>query len=284
MKKSIFIIILILLFALIIGLSLNRKKITTESKASWDICRCFDPTHCYEDQCTRNVVKAPNVCYDYPDDGPLPMDASPLCTHIPPCCIDMVERNNSQICCWIERAFCLPSQCKQLTNNRDNCGWYWSDHGIPGYGCTTVNQPVIQPTTIPSPTLKPTKPFAPTATSIPPSSSVAKPTLLPTNTTTVVPIIKPTQTSTPLNINSQPTNKQSVEKQSAPFQSPSLNIPIIKLETRDFIIKLAERGKITGYKIKYEASKILDIPKIIFLRLTYYDRLLEDTINGFFLK
>lgn len=262
-------VILILFLTLLIGLSLTSQKISFKSKAAWDTCRCFDPNHCYEDQCTRNVVKSPNVCYDYPDDGPLPMDGSPLCTHTPPCCTDMVARNNSQICCWIERAFCLQSQCKQLTRNHDHCGWYWSNHGIPGYGCTGLNQTPIPPTNPPT-----QPPASPTSTPVP---TQFYPTQFPTPTRFNQPTYSPPQNPTGRPVYQPPTT---IHQPTA--NKPTFSLPYIKFTGLTKQINMS--WKKINQTISFQVQKTLDIPERLFWKIIYYDRLLESKINQLFLK
>ena len=210
----------------------QSNKITNlQTKAAAAGCQCSDLSHCYPDMCSRNPNKLASVCSDFPNDGPHPGTIDPyFCTTSPDCCTDLANQHDAYKCCWIERGFCRPDQCQQITGNKGKCGWYWSFHytddpnGIGtntknGYGCMigdseatmrpkygptagTTNTPVlpsqtpaITNTPIPSNSITPTN----TPSSTTPTGTVTplSPTITSQVTMTQTPTLTPRPTATP---------------------------------------------------------------------------------------
>lgn len=224
-KVLIFLYILFLLFS-----HFNNKSFAIEG------CFCGPNSSCYSDGCTRKTIKgdgsidynlcgsagcggAYNACYK--------TDSVEVnryfCLEQPPCCEEMVRRNNPEACCWPERGYCHPNYCEKVSRP-EKCGWYWRWHdNIPdlmrslnGYGCvrgTSPNslEPVyglpkiasdgFSPSLLPSFNPTPTKQitFQPTDTIIPTPSFIRIPTdiIIPTPVTPPIYTPPPIYTYTP---------------------------------------------------------------------------------------
>ncbi len=216
-----FIVFLLVLTFLTASYSQSSKNTNLQTKAAAAGCQCSDSSHCYPDMCSRDPNKLATVCSDFPNDGPQPGTIDPyFCTTPPDCCTDLASLHDAYKCCWIERGFCRPDQCQQITGNKGKCGWYWGFHdgntNTPdGYGCMigdseATMRPKYGPTASPTSTpILPTQTPAITNTPIPSSSitptntpASSTPTgtvtpLSPTNTPQVTVTIAPTVTSRP---------------------------------------------------------------------------------------
>ncbi len=212
------------------------------------------------------------------------------------------------------RAYCLPSTCNQLPSGkayRGGCNWYWSFHGgdtdsPQGYGCMigpeNAMRPICggggNPTQPPNPTRKPTPRPSPTPYNYPTTSptSFLTPTLGPNptepentpepNPTEIIPTNEP-QALFPTTSNPQGQSPPAsslfpnpieiigniigtiFEKKSSPTQSPFTS-PIIP----------PQLIPTTTASINQNAPKSLDLFSYLFEKVTYYDNLLNQTINN----
>lgn len=229
-------------------------------------CFCNANSSCYADGCTRKTIKNDNTidyglcvsggcsepysaCYkaadvEHTNIGPY------YCVSQPPCCADMVARNDPEACCWPERGFCHPTSCAKVTRP-EKCGWYWTFHdGMTnreqGYGCVkglNANSLIpnfgiplgvpggnitVVPTRAPlSPTARPTQvspqvptaPFAATETPVP---TFAAATIIPTT------IFFPTTENTDANKTATP--QDVFIRKKAQQMKNNMKIAIIKSE------------------------------------------------------
>ncbi|MFA9288369.1 MAG: hypothetical protein ACEQSA_00620 [Weeksellaceae bacterium] len=215
-SKRIFLSLIVVIAGIAVASFLARDLLlsATKTKAAGttNSCTCDDPNKCYPDGCTRDPVRAPDVCAELPsvyDAAELTGQDGLFCTVGPPCCDAMVARRDTRACCWPERAACTPQQCAAAGGDQRNCGWWWKYHdgytnGATGYGCMIGDSPETmrpinggqapQPTTPPQPT------SAPQPTN-PPQQPTSIPTTRPQVTTFLPPVIQtliPQQpTSTP---------------------------------------------------------------------------------------
>jgi len=288
----------------------------SKSTYAIDGCFCGNGSSCYSDGCTRKPMKADgtidyglcgsagcggayNCCYNTDS-----VDANRyFCTQQPPCCAEMVKRNDPEACCWPERGYCHPFYCSKVSRP-EKCGWYWSFHGEmsgrpQGYGCTKGTsaadlQPVFglpagvpggggtQPTAPPQPTsiptIRPTQYIPPTdmPTSIPtqyvpPPTTYIPPVVQPTNFN----IIAPTQYVPPVNNPVYPTTAPNNTSISFPsFALPSLTFPTINTEP----LKISARNTIV------QSEKVLNIPSEAIGKITQLDNSLETMIKGWIEK
>lgn len=251
-----------------------------------DGCFCSESSSCYPDGCTRKTIKsdgsidyglcgsagcngAYNCCYNTDS-----VDANRyFCTQQPPCCAEMVKRNDPEACCWPERGYCHPFYCEKVSRP-EKCGWYWSFHGEmsgrpQGYGCTKGTsaadlQPVygLPPgvggaTTVP--TRKPTQ-YIPPPTAIPtiiPPTTVPSPYLIPTVIPLIIlPTISPTQYIPPT---------LAVFPTVNPSPAPSsFNVAPLKLGLKNSIV---------------QSEKILNVPAEAVNKIVQVDLVIENTIN-----
>ncbi|MCL4374621.1 hypothetical protein M1523_02030 [Patescibacteria group bacterium] len=267
-------------------------------------CFCGANSSCYSDGCTRKTIKgdgsidynlcgsagcggAYSACYqatdvEYTEVGKY------FCTQQPPCCKDMVERNDPEACCWPERGFCHPYFCAQVSRP-EKCGWYWTFHdGMTnreqGYGCMKgpdanhltpnfglppgvpgAGQPTTPPTT--APTATPTKTAvattAPTHSPITTSSPTVKP-----GTASPNPTNRPAMTI--------PTGAVADQNTTQTNDHIAINNPL-----QNFVIKLPQ-SQIIKERMKIAAvssAKILDLPGYLAGKIINLDRQLENFIN-----
>lgn len=278
------------------------------TKAAIPGCFCDGSSSCYSDGCTRKTIKADgsidyglcgsagcggayNCCYNTDS-----VDANRyFCTQQPPCCADMVARNDPEACCWPERGYCHPFYCSKVSRP-EKCGWYWSFHGEmsgrpQGYGCTKGTsaadlQPVFglppgvggtQPTTPPQPTSVPTRPPAPTPTQYIPPTSI--PTSIPTQytpppTTYIPPVSQPTHFNIAPTQYIPPTDNPVVYPTTPPpnsFSLPSLSLPVINTEP----LKRSAKNTII------QSEKVLNMPAEAVNIVTQLDNSLEVTLSRF---
>lgn len=287
------------------------------SKNIWAIegCFCGSGSSCYPDGCTRKTIKndgsidynlcgsagcggAYNACYDTNS-----VDANRyFCLEQPPCCEEMVRRNDPEACCWPERGYCHPEYCKQVSRP-EKCGWYWQWHdNIPewmarpyGYGCVRgTSRENMEPvfglpkiagggsTPTSKPTIIPTQ--KPTEISVPTKQPTPTTLLIPTERnqpTKIVP--SPTRFNLPINT---PTTLPSTSFPSSFFPSPTKSIPMVTPFNSNFkenlitalqnIIKEVEQVRI---KAKIATKKIAEPQKKIFLKAKEMDQKLENYLN-----
>lgn len=285
-----------------------------------DGCFCNKKSSCYSDGCTRKTIKdngsidyslcgsagcggAYNACYDTNS-----ISANRyFCIEQPPCCEDMVRRNDPEACCWPERGYCHPDYCKKITR-KEKCGWYWQWHDVPdlmsrpyGYGCVRgksaeTMEPVfglpkiIQDTVVPTVTIKPT----------------LEPTRVITNqpinyiSPTTKPLIFPSFTPTPFinKITEVPIYVLSPTIKDVPIFFPNFIKPSIdevsqqrfftqetdfKIDTKDIFLKsfiqLQSNLRIFIYNKKQEIQLIIAPLKKLFYQLKKIDKNLEDYLN-----
>lgn len=183
-----------------------------------------------------------------------------------PCCEEIKKTGDPGACPWPQRGYCTDAQCASIPPdvNRQRCGGprnVWCnlcrDNKCPGYGGSS---PPSQPTPPPKPTSPP-----PTNTPIPP------PTGRPTYTPTIKPlptagqIFKPIEFPTPQTRETIPTTSY----YSQPFSLPKLKLPEFKIDSR-----------LRGSDIYRQSAKVPGSFEYLFRRITYYDKLLENTINS----
>lgn len=214
------------------------------------------PTFC-QDQCTGR-----NRC-DYESTSAVPGDPN----YNDPCCQELAKTGSAYACAWPQRGYCTDSQCNAITGNRERCGGprhSWCnkciDNNCPGYSASP------SPTTVPPP--------PPTPTSVEPiPTEYAVPTIKPTTTPIrpvnpflpfpTVPLVIPTSESFQ-NYNQQPI----INPEQINF--PNIQLPQFKLPS--FHFSVGQLNQIT--------QKPLGFFEYLFDRVTYYDRLLESTINS----
>ncbi|NCO89273.1 hypothetical protein AUK04_03480 [Candidatus Roizmanbacteria bacterium CG2_30_33_16] len=264
------------------------------SYASIPGCFCDASSSCYPDGCTRKPIKndgtvdyglcgsagcggAYNCCYDTNS-----TDANRyFCTQQPPCCLDMVARNNPEACCWPERGYCHPFYCQQVSRP-EKCGWYWSYHeGWSerefGYGCTKGTsaanlQPVFGlPAGISGgqPTTSPTQP--PQPTNIPPTS--IPPTAIPTPTKIIIPTTIPTRAT------NFPTYPPLINPTKI---MPTASLPQVTFGINAFISSINNsiaNIKISIAKTAIASKKILDLPSYAGNKILSLDQHLEMFMN-----
>jgi len=224
----------------------------------------------------------PNVCYSDCSRsfnlGGCPQDSYPDSTYLHNYCYKEAEccKHGAMECCWAERKYCLPKSCGFSQKNGCSNGWgddfptgclnapIRSDGELPmdkngnKIGATASPQPTSQPqpTSAPQPTSLPQPTQAPAPTSARQPTSAPQPNnpfptqiqVFPT-TETFFPTPAPSQSTIPL------------------FSLPKFNLPSINLN-------------FNKQKINEAAAKPLDFFGYLFERITYYDRLLEQTINN----
>lgn len=265
-------------------------------------CFCDSSSSCYSDGCTRKTIKSDNAidyglcgsagcggayscCYDTNS-----VDANRyFCTQQPPCCFDMVARNDPEACCWPERGYCHPFYCNQVSRT-EKCGWYWVYHGGAsenGYGCTKGTS---------SENLKPIygipagvpggQPTQPPPTSIPPTTqpTVIPPTSIPTPTTVII----PTYAAQPTNPPTRPPIINPTQVPRKPTTSPSLQPTNTELPINigNGVFQSKINNSITDLKINIiktaiASKKVLDLPKYAGNKIISLDQQLEIYINNF---
>jgi hypothetical protein len=214
-----------------------------------------------------------------------------LCINEPPCCAEIINTHDAFSCEWPTRGWCQPSTCSQIEGKGQKCGWYWVFHdandndyklgtnGVNGYGCMIgATEQTMRPRCGPQasivPTIQPTIPPQPTS---PPQSTQA-----PEPTTAFQPTSQPPPNNPfPTQIQVFPTNTMFMPTL-PPSQSPSF--PSFSFPNLPKIIFPAIKLNFDRQKIKEEAAKPLGFFEYLFERITYYDRLLEQTINDKFKK
>jgi len=206
-----------------------------------------------------------------------------LCTNEPPCCAEIRNTHDAFACEWPTRGWCQPSTCSQIEGKGQKCGWYWVFHdandndyklgtnGINGYGCMIgATEQTMRPRCGPQASIVPTQ--------IPPTTPL-QPTSQPQPTQAVAPTLAPQPTSAPSPNNPFPTQIQvfPTTKTFFPTSTPNQSsIPLFSLPKFSFpTIKL----NFNKQKINDGAAKPLDFFRYLFEGITYYDRLLEQTIN-----
>jgi len=272
------------------------------TKAAIPGCFCGGSSSCYSDGCTRKTIKADgsidyglcgsagcggayNCCYD--TNG---VDVTKyFCIQQPPCCADMVARNDPEACCWPERGYCHPFYCNQVSRP-ERCGWYWSFHGEwsgreLGYGCTKGTsdadlKPVYGlPAGVPGAT-HPTSPPQPTKIPTAKPTQYIPPTVIPTSiptqytpppTTYIPPPSQPTNFNIAPTQYIPPTNSQVIHPTSPPssFSLPSLSLPVINAEP----LKRSAKNTII------QSEKVLNIPSEAVNKITQLDSSLEAIIK-----
>lgn len=213
---------------LFLGFLIINTFFVTLVSASPEGCFCNSLSSCYPDGCTRKTITNDgsinyDLCRDSGCNGAYAACyntsnaevARTFCIQQPPCCADMVKRNDRQACCFPEIGFCHPYFCNQVGNAGNvGCGHYWEYHDnapdwmAKGYGCVIgtsaeslkpifglpqgvpgANAPI--PTDTPYPTSIPTE----IPVDLPTNSPVYTPTTIPTAyippTQYVFPIISP---------------------------------------------------------------------------------------------
>lgn len=291
-------------------------------------CFCGSGSSCYPDGCTRKTIKADgsidyglcgsagcggayNCCYDTNS-----TDANRyFCTQQPPCCTEMVQRNDPEACCWPERGYCHPFYCNQMSRP-EQCGWYWRWHSnapdmmARGYGCiigtteqnmhplyglppgvpgggnqpTPTNRP--QPSATPRPQNTPTR----TPTNRPQPTTPQFPTNPPLNPTN--PPVNPTNppvnpTNPPLNQNIPPLTNPPMQNQNqfAPTVPPQQNEPtqsrsILSLPQIQMPVVNLEPLKVAARKTIIAAEKPLSLFEQLFYFAANLDQSLENYITN----
>jgi len=282
------------------------------TKAAIPGCFCGGSSSCYSDGCTRKTIKADgsidyglcgsagcggayNCCYD--TNG---VDVTKyFCIQQPPCCADMVARNDPEACCWPERGYCHPFYCNQVSRP-ERCGWYWSFHGEwsgreLGYGCTKgtsdadlkpvyglpagvpgATHPTSPPQPTKIPTAKPTQYIPPTVipTSIPTQYTPPPTTYIPPTVPPVVPTSPPSQFTIPTN---PPLPTQMPTVFTAPkqgFAFPSWKLPVLNTEP----LKIIAKSTII------QSEKVMNIPSEATNKIIQLDSSLEFAITSFIQK
>jgi len=202
--------------------------------------------------------------------GPDPTYLHNYCYHEADCC-----KQDAMACCWAERKYCLPKSCGFSQKNGCSNGWgddfptgclnapVGSDGELPmdrngnKIGATSTPQPTSQP----QPTSAPQPTSPPQPTQVPAPTSARQPTSVPPSNNpfpTQTQIFPTTETFFPTS-----TPNQSIIPS---FSLPKFNLTSINLN-------------FNKQKINEAVAKPLDFFRYLFEEITYYDRLLEQTIN-----
>jgi hypothetical protein len=267
-------------------------------------CFCDESSSCYPDGCTRKTITADgtvnsdlcktagcggayNACYEAGG-----VETSEVgryfCIQQPPCCKDMVEKNDPHACCWPERGFCHPYLTCSKIDNQQQCGWYWEYHdgasnSQQGYGCargTAGNlQPIFGlPAGVPGGQATATQ----TPTHAPTTIPTTRPTIIPTeipiqtnNFPTNPPIINPT--NIPAAELDFPTSNNSTSP--VDFPSPiTIGISHIRILVDDSVTNI----KVLALDTIVASEKTLDLPNSLGKNILSRDQQLELFINDLF--
>ena len=209
-----------------------------------------------------------------------------FCIGEPDCCTRMRNSHDPFECEWPTRGWCKPEICSQIEGKGQRCGWYWLFHNANdndyklgtnspnGYGCMIGDsEATMRPKCGPTPI--PTSPPTPTAvpTSPPPPTSVPLPTSAPMPTNPPPIEVIPTDIPPPIEIPPTkyipPVEPPTTVPTENPYQSQGFSIPLMQIPT---IPMVCSSTTTRPDPISY----VLD-------QITYYDHVIENTINIKFL-
>lgn len=255
--------------------------------ASTEGCFCNSLSSCYPDGCTRKTITNDgsinyDLCRDSGCNGAYAACYNTsnaevtrnFCLQQPPCCADMVKRNDRQACCFPEIGFCHPYFCNQVGNAGNvGCGHYWEYHDnapewmAKGYGCVIgTSAESLKPIFGLPPGVPGAGANAPIPTEIPID--------LPTNPPIFTPVpIPPTKYIPPTQRDILPTNPPIVIPTvgfSLHFlQLPTVNTRPLKREIKSIVI---------------HSEKVTAIPLDIINLVIHADQSFENAIRRFIFK